>query len=165
MFELHVSDLGGEAVITEAERSIVRRAATLTVELERLEAKFANDQAADGALDLYQRGANSLRRLLESVGLERRARDVTPRRSAQLSRGQGQGGQLVSDPFVRLADAGAPAGAGGDPPIHPLAEDAGAERMWPSVSPNRWDPLNRWDPNRTGRGPNRRQFGVDVHGD
>ena len=77
IFELHVADLGGESVISEAERSIVRRAATLTVELERLEARFANDTAADGALDQYQRGANSLRRLLESVGLERRARDVT----------------------------------------------------------------------------------------
>ena len=77
VLEVHISDLGGELAISEAEYSILRRAATITVELERLEAQFATDTAADGALDRYQRGANSLRRLLESVGLERRARDVT----------------------------------------------------------------------------------------
>jgi hypothetical protein len=76
---LHLSDLGGEDVVSEAEKSIVRRAATLTVELERLELKFAKEgEASTGDLDLYQRTSNSLRRLLESVGLERRMRDVTP---------------------------------------------------------------------------------------
>src|SRR6516162_179697 len=34
----HISDLGGEANASTAERSIIRRAAVLTVELERLEA-------------------------------------------------------------------------------------------------------------------------------
>jgi hypothetical protein len=38
---LHLSDLGGEEATSEAERSIVRRASTLTVELERLELRFA----------------------------------------------------------------------------------------------------------------------------
>lgn len=76
---LHVSDLGGEDAISEAERSIVRRAATLTVELERMEAVFATaGEAKPGDLDLYQRTAGNLRRLLEAVGLERRQRNVTP---------------------------------------------------------------------------------------
>ena len=67
---LHLSDLGGEAAVSEAERSIIRRASTLTVELERMESKFANAGEADKvALDLYQRTAGNLRRLLESVGL------------------------------------------------------------------------------------------------
>src|SRR5262249_18718123 len=35
-------------------------------------------EAKPDALDLYQRTANSLRRLLESVGLQRRARDIAP---------------------------------------------------------------------------------------
>lgn len=79
LINLHVSDLGGEAAISEAERSIVRRAATLTVELERMEAGFATAGAAKpGELDLYQRTAGNLRRLLEAVGLERRQRNVTP---------------------------------------------------------------------------------------
>src|SRR5437588_4790139 len=75
----HVSDLGGEDYISAAERSIIRRASVMTVELERLEAKFA---AAGGAserdLDLYIRAAGNLRRLLETIGLKRRPRDVGP---------------------------------------------------------------------------------------
>jgi hypothetical protein len=79
LIALHLSDLGGDDAVSEAERSIVRRAATLTVELERLELAFAlAGQAAPEQIDLYQRTANSLRRLLESVGLERRAKNVTP---------------------------------------------------------------------------------------
>jgi hypothetical protein len=76
---IHLSDLGGNDAVSEAERSIVRRAATLTVELERLEAAFAEaGEAQPDQLDLYQRTAGNLRRLLESVGLERRPRDITP---------------------------------------------------------------------------------------
>jgi hypothetical protein len=79
LISLHLSDLGGEDSVSEAEKSIVRRAATLTVELERLEQAFALAGEAEPAqIDLYQRTANSLRRLLESVGLERRAKDLTP---------------------------------------------------------------------------------------
>jgi hypothetical protein len=73
---LHLSDLGGADQCSEAERSIVRRAAVLTVELERLEVRFATNKAADVDLDLYQRTAGNLRRLLESIGLQRRARDI-----------------------------------------------------------------------------------------
>jgi len=75
----HMSDLGGDDSATQAERSIVRRASVLTVEMERIERQFALAEATDPELlDLYQRTANSLRRLLEAVGLQRRARDVTP---------------------------------------------------------------------------------------
>ena len=57
----------------------MRRAATLTVELERMEAVFAlAGEAKPSDLDLYQRTAGNLRRLLESVGIERRPRNVTP---------------------------------------------------------------------------------------
>jgi hypothetical protein len=80
LVNLHLSDLGGADHVSEAERSIIRRAATLTVELERLELRFAQAGEADPVdLELYQRTANSLRRLLEAVGIQRRPRDVTPR--------------------------------------------------------------------------------------
>jgi hypothetical protein len=72
-------DLGGIDNCSAAERSIVRRAAVLTTELEQLETKFAlAGQADTGDLEVYQRCANSLRRLLEAVGLHRRPRDITP---------------------------------------------------------------------------------------
>ena len=75
----HLADLGGADNCSAAERSIVRRAAVLTTELERLEVKFALAEAAGADdLDLYQRTANSLRRLLEAVGLQRRAKNITP---------------------------------------------------------------------------------------
>jgi hypothetical protein len=76
---LHLSDLGGSDRASEAEKAIVRRIATLIVELERLEMCFAEaGQASDHQLELYQRVANTLRRLLEAVGLQRRPRDATP---------------------------------------------------------------------------------------
>jgi len=73
----HLSDIQNP---TAAERSIIRRAAVLTVELERLEAQFAVAGEADPeTLDLYGRTSGNLRRLLEAVGIQRRdARDITP---------------------------------------------------------------------------------------
>jgi len=38
---LHVADLGGDDAISEAERSIIRRIGTITVEMELLEKRFA----------------------------------------------------------------------------------------------------------------------------
>jgi hypothetical protein len=75
----HLSDLGGPDNTSAAERSIIRRVGVLTAELEHLEVRFATAGEANAEdLDLYQRTANSLRRLLEAVGLQRRTRDVTP---------------------------------------------------------------------------------------
>jgi hypothetical protein len=75
----HLSDLGGVDNTSAAERSIIRRAAILTVELERLETKFALAGEASAAdLDIYARVAANMRRLLETVGIQRRPRDVTP---------------------------------------------------------------------------------------
>ena len=75
---MHVGDLGGEDACSAAELSIVRRAALLTLELEVMEGRF--EQAGEASLkqlDAYQRAANSLRRLLQTLGLRRRAKDVT----------------------------------------------------------------------------------------
>jgi hypothetical protein len=77
IIEAHLSDLGGEHNTSVAERSLVRRAAVITTELEMMEARFAAAGHADpGELDLYQRTAGNLRRLLEAVGLQRRAKPV-----------------------------------------------------------------------------------------
>lgn len=82
----HIADLGGADNTSAAERSIVRRASVLTVELERLEQKFAlAGQASADDLDLYQRTAGNLRRLLEAVGLQRRAKNVAPTLSEYLA--------------------------------------------------------------------------------
>lgn len=77
---LHAGDLGGPDAMSEAEKALVKRAATLVVELERLESRFASAEKppTERELDLYSRLAGGLRRLLETVGLRRRPRDVTP---------------------------------------------------------------------------------------
>jgi hypothetical protein len=131
----HISDLGGTDNTSAAERSLIRRAAVLTTELEQLEARFALEVNREGkrlpaenllvvaenslamaaryqpgpkdnpnenydehryahwlaaarealraaaaselvSLDAYQRAANSLKRLLEAVGLQRRPRNA-----------------------------------------------------------------------------------------
>jgi hypothetical protein len=70
-------DAGGPDALGEAERSLIRRTAALTVELERMEEAFAAAGAADpDTLDLYGRTSGNLRRLLESLGLQRPARDL-----------------------------------------------------------------------------------------
>jgi len=79
LMALHLADMGGVDNVSEAEKSIIRRIACLTVELERIELDFATaDEQLPAKLDQYQRCANTLRRLLEAVGLKRVPRDVTP---------------------------------------------------------------------------------------
>jgi hypothetical protein len=69
--------LAGADNCSPAERAIVRRIAVLVTELERLEAKFAvNNEAMPDQLLLYGRTANTLRRLLEAIGLGQRQRDA-----------------------------------------------------------------------------------------
>jgi hypothetical protein len=74
LLELHVSDLGGPEACSEAQCSLIRRVAALEVELERMEGQFARAPAKADALDLYQRMTNTLRRTLQALGLERKAR-------------------------------------------------------------------------------------------
>lgn len=88
LLALHISDAGGEDAVSAAEHSIIRRIAAVTIELELLEQRFATSESGATAvdLDLYLRAANSLRRMLEAVGLKRVARDVTPMLQDYLNR-------------------------------------------------------------------------------
>lgn len=74
LVELHSEDLGGADRLSEAQRSLVRRVASLEVELERLEGAMAVGESID--LDAYGRAANTVRRLLETLGIERKAKTV-----------------------------------------------------------------------------------------
>lgn len=70
-----VDHVGGEHRVTEPQRAIVRRIATIEAECINLEAGFALARAAGDApdaseLDLYARLANSQRRFLELLGLQ-----------------------------------------------------------------------------------------------
>jgi hypothetical protein len=76
----HAADLGGIDNLTTAELVLIRRAAQLALQLELMEEKWALRRAGEASLkDLhaYQRATNSLRRVLETLGLERRSRNVS----------------------------------------------------------------------------------------
>jgi hypothetical protein len=72
----HISDLGGADLLSEAQFSLIRRAAAIECELERLDARLSAGEPVD--LDSYGRCAGHLRRLFETIGVERKPRDVTP---------------------------------------------------------------------------------------
>ena len=75
VIELHVADCGGQEHMSEAQLSLARRAATLSIQLEQFEAAMSEGKEVD--LDLYARVAGHLRRILESLGLKRVAKNVT----------------------------------------------------------------------------------------
>jgi len=68
------TDLGGD--LTEAQKHVVARAACLACWCEEREADLAN--GLDFDVLQYSTVSNALRRLLADLGLERKARDVTP---------------------------------------------------------------------------------------
>jgi hypothetical protein len=72
----HVSDMGGRSVVSEAQMSLIRRASAIECELELMEGKLSRGEQID--LDIFTRSASHLRRILETLGVERRQRDVTP---------------------------------------------------------------------------------------
>jgi hypothetical protein len=57
---------------TTADRALIKRAAIIEIELERLETRFASAGAASQRnLDLYVRMTGNLRRVLQALGLQR----------------------------------------------------------------------------------------------
>jgi hypothetical protein len=74
----HCADLGGFENLSQAELAILKRAATIEVELEAQETRLANGECKGFDLATFAQVSNGLRRLLETVGIRRVARDVTP---------------------------------------------------------------------------------------
>ena len=61
--------------LSEAKRSLIKRASTIEIELEAIEGKLSEGKEAD--LGTYAMAAGHLKRILETLGIERVARDVT----------------------------------------------------------------------------------------
>jgi hypothetical protein len=73
----HISDFASSPeALSEAKRSLVKRVATLEIELEKLEGRLSQGEEIN--LDLYSRVSGQLRRMLETLGPDRVAKDVTP---------------------------------------------------------------------------------------
>jgi len=71
-----VSDLGGADLLSEGQRQLARRCATISIACERLEGEAAAGEPIN--LELYGRLTDRLGRALQRLGLERKPRDVEP---------------------------------------------------------------------------------------
>src|SRR5258708_36887425 len=70
------ADLGGSDRLSEGARQPIQRPAVLGVFVESCEVKWLSGQPVE--LADYLAAVNNQRRVLPTIGLERRARDVTP---------------------------------------------------------------------------------------
>ncbi|MBF0678554.1 MAG: hypothetical protein IR164_06420 [Devosia sp.] len=68
------ADMGGDP--SEAQKQLIRRAASLSVWCEAVEVKLANGE--DVEISQLTTATNSLRRILQDIGFERATKDVTP---------------------------------------------------------------------------------------
>jgi hypothetical protein len=71
-------------MLSEAQLSLIKRASAITCELEQFEGRLSRGEEID--LDTYVRAIGHLRRLLETLGLQRVPRDVTPTLEAYAAR-------------------------------------------------------------------------------
>jgi hypothetical protein len=92
-----ISDLGGDDHVSTAKRSIVRRACVLMVELELRELDFVSTAPSYQHLEQYSRIASNLRRMLEALGLERVAKDITPSNPLDYANGLHQNRRVHSE--------------------------------------------------------------------
>jgi hypothetical protein len=70
-----VSDLGGADQLSEGQRQLARRCATIAIECEKLEGAAASGSAID--LETYGQLTDRLGRAFHRLGLKRQPRDVT----------------------------------------------------------------------------------------
>jgi hypothetical protein len=81
---LYVEDLGGPHRVSQAELSLIRRASTIQIQLEIMEAAFADGTANANALEIFGRASGNLRRIfqalqsMQSDDAFRKAKNVTP---------------------------------------------------------------------------------------
>lgn len=77
-----IQHCGGDEVVTEPTRLLIRRIACYEAELVNLENQFAqarlnDEEPSPKRLDLYNRIVGGQRRALEALGFERRQKDIT----------------------------------------------------------------------------------------
>jgi hypothetical protein len=96
LLALHLADMAGTESIAESQ--ILRRACLLITALEKMEEKIALRGYAEIAeLEVYQRCSNTMKRLLESVGLQRRSRDVSPPTLAEYVRNRHEASEVEAE--------------------------------------------------------------------
>lgn len=81
------SDIGGNP--SEAQKQLIRRAASLSTWCEAQEVRLANGEEVE--IGPLTTAANSLRRILQDIGIERKQRDVTPSLDEYVRQNYGEG--------------------------------------------------------------------------
>jgi hypothetical protein len=76
VLEQILADLGGQDTLSEGQRQLCRRAATLSIMAESMECNAVGNKPFD--VDLYGQLTDRLGRLFGRLGLERKSKDVTP---------------------------------------------------------------------------------------
>lgn len=102
----HASDLGGADLLSEAQSSLIRRAAAIECELEQFEGKLSMGEEVD--LDIFTRSASHLRRLHETLGIGRVARVVMPtieQFAQQIEQGRAVRASQAPDASLDVLDA------------------------------------------------------------
>jgi hypothetical protein len=90
-----LSDLAGPTGLSEGQRQLARRCATLAIQCEKLEGEAAAGNEID--IDAYGVMTDRLGRAFQRLGLKRQARDVMPSLSGLLRADMMQQGQESSD--------------------------------------------------------------------
>jgi hypothetical protein len=80
LMSMLASDIAPERDLSEAKKMLIRRCAFIAIQMEAMEQQWAEHDgiASEKSLMSYQRLAGALRRLLQTLGLERRAKNVGP---------------------------------------------------------------------------------------
>jgi hypothetical protein len=71
LLHAHEADLGGTDILSKGQRAIIRRASMLSLQLEMMESRRAANggEASRAQIETYQRATNTLRRVVETLGL------------------------------------------------------------------------------------------------
>ena len=71
----YAADLGGAEMLSEAQKSLIRRVSAIDLACEEMEGRMSQGDDVDA--ELHARLSSHSRRIHETLGLERRAKDIT----------------------------------------------------------------------------------------
>lgn len=91
-----ISDLGGDDNISAGERELVTRVSVLATVCQDAEVALLTGEEVD--LQLHLAAVNALRRVLSTLGLERRAKDVTPTLDVYLKQKRAEADDIEVEP-------------------------------------------------------------------
>lgn len=74
LVQLHEEDLGPRDALSEAQRSLCRRVATIEITLEQMEGQLSKGEDVD--LGMYREMTGQLTRTINALGIRRVAREV-----------------------------------------------------------------------------------------